>query len=59
MIFWALRRCRRAINTFATCLRQKDWPGYGETDGQPLDGSAEASKWYPAELESGLLPKEF
>jgi PDDEXK-like domain of unknown function (DUF3799) len=59
MIWWAMRRNRRAINLFATCLRQHDWPGYVETDGMHIDTSDEEQKRYQGELESGLLPKEF
>jgi hypothetical protein len=59
LVYWARLRCRRAIDIFATCLRQKDWPGYVETDGQHIDTSDDEQKRYQAELESGLLPKEF
>ncbi len=57
-IHFARLRLRRAINTFATCYRAKDWPAY-PTDGKPIMLSDEDEARLDREISSGLLPKKF
>lgn len=58
-IYWARLQLRQSINTFATCLRQKEWPTYSQDDGLHIMLDEWEKTRNKEEQNSGYLPKEF
>lgn len=59
MIGFARRRIRRSLNTFATCLRLKQWPAWDAYDGKPVGLSKWEHETLELEVKSGSLKEEF
>lgn len=56
-IHWARLRLRRALDTFARCMKENRWPSYEERDGEQYAPDARAVERFEKERKAGLLPK--
>lgn len=58
-IHYARLRNRRALNTFADCLKSGYWPGYDSEDGRVFSPSSYELDSYEKQQKAGFLPTEF